>query len=252
MCWDWTIPLSYKFNRRIFIWRVFWSFYAFYENRSWEIHFWSNLNCNQIDVWVQKSISFSEIQSKEREDSVNNDERINIWRSVVEQEFQDNQNKHISRRKRRSRVLCNSLSWVWEDLTNFFSTWKDKALPIDVCSAQSLFLRETQQKIWYFVLKSELNSMEDIIPVFIVVVLFTSLDNLRCDLDMMIDYTQTASEDFEAEKRLLVNFSVLFFLWRNLIIMWWGIGKWKHELFSFSLLFYYQIFHFIKLTKYLF
>jgi hypothetical protein len=50
--------------------------------------------------------------------------------------------------------------------------------------------------------------MEDVIPALIVVVLFAELRHLRSELNMMMDFIGAASEDFEAEKRLLVNLSV--------------------------------------------
>lgn len=56
----------------------------------------------------------------------------------------------------------------------------------------------------------ELNSMEDIIPVFIIIVLYTDVQYLRSELNLMIDYIHGTDEDFEAEKRMLVNLSVRF------------------------------------------
>lgn len=51
--------------------------------------------------------------------------------------------------------------------------------------------------------------MEDIIPVFIVVVLFANVPYLRSELNLMMDFIHGADEDFEAEKRMLVNLSVI-------------------------------------------
>jgi hypothetical protein len=45
---------------------------------------------------------------------------------------------------------------------------------------------------------TEFHTMEDIIPVFIVVVLFTELENLRSELNVMMDYIGASNEDFEA------------------------------------------------------
>lgn len=42
----------------------------------------------------------------------------------------------------------------------------------------------------------ELSSMEDIIPVFIIIILFTEVEYLRSELNMMIDYIHAANEDF--------------------------------------------------------
>lgn len=52
--------------------------------------------------------------------------------------------------------------------------------------------------------------MEDIIPVFIIIVLYTDVQYLRSELNLMIDYIHGTDEDFEAEKRMLVNLSVRF------------------------------------------
>lgn len=52
--------------------------------------------------------------------------------------------------------------------------------------------------------------MEDIIPVFITVLVFTDLPSLRSDLDMMNHFIQSGDEDFEAEKRLVINLSVTY------------------------------------------
>lgn len=51
--------------------------------------------------------------------------------------------------------------------------------------------------------------MEDIIPVFIVVVLFAEIPYLRSELNLMLDYIHGVEEDFEPEKRMLVNLSVM-------------------------------------------
>ena len=56
----------------------------------------------------------------------------------------------------------------------------------------------------------ELSSMEDIIPVFIVVVLFSSVENLRMELTMMIDFLNEHGEDCDGEKRSIINLSVTF------------------------------------------
>lgn len=67
--------------------------------------------------------------------------------------------------------------------------------------------------------------MEDIIPVFIVVVLYTSVENLRSELNIMIDYIHASDEDFEAEKRLLINLSVTLCLHRNHTTTSCAIGR---------------------------
>ena len=53
--------------------------------------------------------------------------------------------------------------------------------------------------------------MEDIIPVFIIVMLLTKVPYIRSELDMMSHFIQVANEDFEAEKRLVINLSVHLF-----------------------------------------
>ena len=55
---------------------------------------------------------------------------------------------------------------------------------------------------------TELSSMEDIIPVFIIVMVMTRIPYIRSELDMMTHFIQVANEDFEAEKRLVINLSV--------------------------------------------
>jgi hypothetical protein len=50
--------------------------------------------------------------------------------------------------------------------------------------------------------------MEDIIPVLIVVVLLLDVAELRAEFDLMIDYISFENREMEAEKRLLINFSV--------------------------------------------
>ena len=61
----------------------------------------------------------------------------------------------------------------------------------------------------------ELSSMEDIIPVLIVVVLFLEVGQLRSEFDIMIDFINCNPDEMEAEKRLLINLSVSLSSYRN-------------------------------------
>ena len=56
-------------------------------------------------------------------------------------------------------------------------------------------------------MKEELASMEDIIPVLIIVVLFLEVAQLRSELDLMLDFISFEPNEMEAEKRLLINLS---------------------------------------------
>lgn len=56
-------------------------------------------------------------------------------------------------------------------------------------------------------MKIELASMEDIIPVLIIVVLFLEVAQLRSELDIMLDFANFETNEMEAEKRLLINLS---------------------------------------------
>jgi hypothetical protein len=58
--------------------------------------------------------------------------------------------------------------------------------------------------------------MEDIIPVLIVIVLFLEVGGLRSEFDIMLDFINYDPNEMEAEKRLLINLSVIYRLYRNL------------------------------------
>ena len=72
--------------------------------------------------------------------------------------------------------------------------------------------------------------MEDIIPVFIIVILFTNIPNIRLELNMMLDFINQQGEDYEGEKRSLINLSVKIWLCRNRITILSETGR--YDLFT--------------------
>ena len=72
--------------------------------------------------------------------------------------------------------------------------------------------------------------MEDIIPVFIIVILFTNIPNIRLELNMMLDFVNQQGEDYEGEKRSLINLSVKIWLLRNRITILSETGR--YDLFT--------------------
>jgi hypothetical protein len=54
--------------------------------------------------------------------------------------------------------------------------------------------------------------MEDIIPIFIIVILLSELPEVKCQLDMIVDFIEYDNCDLESERRLLLNLSVAQFL----------------------------------------
>lgn len=50
--------------------------------------------------------------------------------------------------------------------------------------------------------------MEDIIPIFILVLLLGEVPEVKAQLDMIVDFIEFDSCDLESERRLLLNFSV--------------------------------------------
>lgn len=52
--------------------------------------------------------------------------------------------------------------------------------------------------------------MEEIIPVLIVVILFTEMSTLKAELQMTLDWIEADPGEMEAERRLLVNLTVRF------------------------------------------
>ena len=72
---------------------------------------------------------------------------------------------------------------------------------------------------------TELVNMEDIIPIFILVLLMSEIPNLKAQLDLVIDFIEYDQCDLESEKRLLLNFSVPLSLFRNHSIIFIEIGR---------------------------
>jgi hypothetical protein len=54
--------------------------------------------------------------------------------------------------------------------------------------------------------------MEDIIPIFIIVILLCEVKELKAQLDLIVDFIEFDNCDLESERRLLLNLTVLFFL----------------------------------------
>lgn len=50
--------------------------------------------------------------------------------------------------------------------------------------------------------------MEDIIPIFILVLLLGEVPEVKAQLDMIVDFIEFDSCDLESERRLLLNLSV--------------------------------------------
>jgi hypothetical protein len=58
------------------------------------------------------------------------------------------------------------------------------------------------------VFRVELFSMEDIIPLLILIIIISDIDKIKNELDVMVDFIGFDPCDLEAERRLLVNMSV--------------------------------------------
>lgn len=65
---------------------------------------------------------------------------------------------------------------------------EDKILPIGLHLTKEPFLRLLPSKVLYAISEIELSSMEDIIPVLIIVVLMLEIGELRSELDIMVDF----------------------------------------------------------------
>jgi hypothetical protein len=81
----------------------------------------------------------------------------------------------------------------------------------------------------------ELSSMEDIIPVLIIIILMLEVGSLRSEFDIMVDFISFDPNEMEAEKRLLINLSVPFFLFRNRITTSLETGHLKNDIRSYTL-----------------
>ncbi len=79
-------------------------------------------------------------------------------------------------------------------------------------SLKTFYYDFSKHKYGTFVLIGELSSMEDIIPVLILVVLLVNVENLRTELDLMGDFIESDPYEMESEKRLYINLSVKLFL----------------------------------------
>ena len=76
-------------------------------------------------------------------------------------------------------------------------------------SLKNYFYEHSNRKYGIEYVDVELASMEDIIPVFIIIVLFSNLPNIKLHLTMMVDYLNQHDEDFDGEGRAIINLSVI-------------------------------------------
>jgi hypothetical protein len=67
--------------------------------------------------------------------------------------------------------------------------------------------------------------MEDIIPIFILVLLLGEVPEVKAQLDMIVDFIEFDSCDLESERRLLLNLSVTSLSCRSLSTSSTGTGK---------------------------
>jgi hypothetical protein len=79
----------------------------------------------------------------------------------------------------------------------------------------------------YPVSKLELLSMEDIIPLLILLILISDIDKIKNELDLMVDFIGFDPCDLESERRLLVNMSVNCTGCRSPSTTSHGIGKYS-------------------------
>ena len=56
-------------------------------------------------------------------------------------------------------------------------------------------------------LNKELNNIEDIIPILILIILCSNIENIKEEVAFIVDYMNSKIEDFEGEKRLVMNFN---------------------------------------------
>lgn len=61
-------------------------------------------------------------------------------------------------------------------------------LPVGIHLTEKPLLRLLPSKVLYAISEVELSSMEDIIPVLIIVVLMLEVGQLRSELDIMVDF----------------------------------------------------------------
>ena len=80
------------------------------------------------------------------------------------------------------------LPLILKDRVHFQPAGEDKVLPAGVHLAEEPLLRLLAQKVLYVISEIELSSMEDIIPVLIIIVLMLEVGELRSELDTMVDF----------------------------------------------------------------
>ena len=80
-------------------------------------------------------------------------------------------------------------------------------------------MKNQKESIVKIIIDIELFNMEDIIPSLILIILLCSVENIKEELDLMVDFIGFDPCDLEGERRLLVNMSVKIYLFRNLLII---------------------------------
>lgn len=130
----------------------------------------------------------------------------------------------------KEHKLQLSVQVVREDSVYKQSKREDKVLPVGLYLAKEPLLRLFPQKVLYVISEIELSSMEDIIPVLIIVVLMLEIGGLRSELDIMVDFISYDPNEMEAEKRLLINISVMDELCRNRTTTSSGIGLLRNDI----------------------
>ena len=76
-----------------------------------------------------------------------------------------------------------------------------------------------RRRVVMFKIYIELCNMEDIIPIFIFVLLLCDIPAVKSELDFITDFIEFDLCDLEAEKRLLVNFTESF----NFVVRDWKV-----------------------------
>ena len=85
-----------------------------------------------------------------------------------------------------------------EDVTRHKSTRKDETLPNRIQHPQDHLLRGKQKEQRYPSTNIELVNMEDIIPIFILVLLMCDIDNLKAQLELVLDFIDYDQCDLES------------------------------------------------------
>lgn len=77
---------------------------------------------------------------------------------------------------------------ILKNRVHYQPSLEDKILPVGLHLTKEPLLRLFPSKVLYAISEIELSSMEDIIPVLIIVVLMLEIGELRSELDIMVDF----------------------------------------------------------------